>query len=299
MTTGDRRTLARQKAAERQRLAARKKRQQRVFAVLGVVVLGFSLLVTLRLAGVGEKKTTTQPGQLDAKVLSQVTGVPASAFEDVSAGSSKNTLVALPGPDLVKDGKPRVVYIGAEYCPYCAAQRWAVVVALSRFGTWKGLTASTSAVDDVFPGTATFSFHGSSFTSDYLMFEGVETETNEKGPDGRYTKLDTLTDEQATLFRTFDKPPYVPAQGAGAIPFLDLGNRFLISGSSFTPDVLSERTLSQIAKALSDPKSDVAKAVLGSANRITAAICALTNGQPGSVCSTAPIPELQRELPRG
>ena len=35
--------------------------------------------------------------------------------------------------------------MGAEYCPYCAAQRWAMIVALSRFGTFSGLTTVHSA----------------------------------------------------------------------------------------------------------------------------------------------------------
>ena len=35
--------------------------------------------------------------------------------------------------------KPELLYIGAEYCPYCAASRWPLIIALSRFGTFKGL----------------------------------------------------------------------------------------------------------------------------------------------------------------
>ena len=38
---------------------------------------------------------------------------------------------ALTGPS----GSPELFYYGAEYCPYCAAERWSVVIALSRFGT--------------------------------------------------------------------------------------------------------------------------------------------------------------------
>jgi len=32
-----------------------------------------------------------------------------------------------------------VVYIGAEYCPYCAVERWPLIVALNRFGTLTNL----------------------------------------------------------------------------------------------------------------------------------------------------------------
>ena len=41
------------------------------------------------------------------------------------------------------DGRPGVVYVGSEFCPYCAADRWALVVALSRFGTFAHLGATS------------------------------------------------------------------------------------------------------------------------------------------------------------
>ena len=69
---------------------------------------------------------------------------------------------------LLLAGKPRVLYVGAEYCPYCAAQRWAVAAALSRFGTFADLSETASATDDIHPDTATLSFHGSSYTSEYV-----------------------------------------------------------------------------------------------------------------------------------
>ncbi len=31
-------------------------------------------------------------------------------------------------------GKPEVLFVGAEFCPFCAAERWPLIVALSRFG---------------------------------------------------------------------------------------------------------------------------------------------------------------------
>ncbi len=38
--------------------------------------------------------------------------------------------------------------MGAEYCPFCAAQRWAMVNAFSRFGTFTGLTTTHSSSTD-------------------------------------------------------------------------------------------------------------------------------------------------------
>ena len=48
-------------------------------------------------------------------------------------------------------GKPEILYIGAEYCPYCATERWPLAVALSRFGTFTGLRGIHSSATDVYP----------------------------------------------------------------------------------------------------------------------------------------------------
>src|SRR6201999_1919717 len=103
---------------------------------------------------------------------------------------------------LTKDGKPSVVYIGAEYCPYCATERWAMVMALSRFGTFKNLGVSHSSGTDVYADTQTFTFHGSPFTSPYLVFDGVETQSNVAAGNS-YATLDTPTSEEEKLISTF------------------------------------------------------------------------------------------------
>ena len=72
-----------------------------------------------------------------------------------------------------------VTYIGAEYCPFCAAERWALTVALSRFGTFSGLAGTHSSSTDVYPDTQTLSFYGSHYTSPYLDFQPVEETTNQ------------------------------------------------------------------------------------------------------------------------
>ena len=46
-------------------------------------------------------------------------------------------------------------------------------------------------------------------------------------------------------------------------------------------------TWAQVAAAMRDPSSPVARDIDGAANIITAAICKLTHGQPASVCTSA------------
>jgi len=159
-------------------------------------------------------------------------GIAPASLAQAAASTSVNRPQAVANPT-TPTGARHVFYLGADYCPFWAAQRWALVTALSHFGTWTDLATTTSAADDVYPNTATFSFHGASFSSPYLTFAGVETATNRRASTG-YAPLDTPTAEQSQIVQTFDR--------AGSIPFLDLGGCFIQSGSSFVPNVLAGMT---------------------------------------------------------
>ena len=156
-----------------------------------------------------------------------------------------------------------ITYVGAEYCPFCAAERWALAVALSRFGTFSNLSGTHSSDTDEFPDTQTLSFYGSSYSSPYVDFQPVEEATNRPAGAG-YQTLQTPTAAQSALVAKYDPQ--------GSIPFLDIANRYVVTGSSFSPQVLQGLSRSQIAADLSDPNSAVAQAIDGTANDITAAI---------------------------
>jgi hypothetical protein len=74
--------------------------------------------------------------------------------------------------------------------------------------------------------------------------------------------------------------------GKSGFPFLDLGGKYLISNASYDPGVLQGKTQAQIAAALSNPTSPIAKAINGSANMITAAVCTLAANPPAQVCTS-------------
>jgi uncharacterized protein DUF929 len=185
------------------------------------------------------------------------------------------------------DGKPLITYIGAEYCPYCAAERWALAVALSRFGTLSDLSGTHSSSSDVYPDTQTLSFYGSTYTSPYVDFQAVEETTNQQTGDG-YQPLQTPTAAQTALMEKYDPD--------GSIPFLDIGNKYIVTGASFSPQILQGLSRDQIAAQLQDPSSPVAQAIDGTANDITAAICVVTGGQPTSVCNTPSIQSIVKKL---
>jgi len=192
------------------------------------------------------------------------------------------------GPILrASDGKPIVTYIGAEWCPFCAAERWAMAVALSRFGTFSDLSATHSSTSDVYPDTQTLSFYGSHYTSPYLDFVPVEEATNQ-AVNGSYPTLQRPTAAQSDLVARFDPQ--------GSIPFLDIANKYVVTGSSYSPQVLSGLSRAQIAGALHDPSSPVAQAIDGAANVMTAALVQVTGQQPGSVASSPVIASIAKSL---
>ncbi|GAA1691899.1 hypothetical protein GCM10009745_41600 [Kribbella yunnanensis] len=285
-----------QKAQARERVAALRAQQQRaerrkrlliaVGAVVAVVVV-IGGLVLIKVAGGGSDKTATGPsGTADAQIVTALSSIPAETFAKVGSDDVQAAPSAITAPALTADGKPKVLYIGAEFCPYCAAERWPVSVALARFGTFTNLGTTHSAADDVFPNTPTLSYHGAKYTSQYLSFTGLETTTNEK-VNGQYKPLDTPSAEDQKIFETYNAPPYV--KSGGSIPFVDLGGKFVGSGATYSPEILAGKTQAEIAEALKDPSNPIAKAVDGSANVYTAALCQLTNNQPANVCTTDPV----------
>jgi hypothetical protein len=298
---GDRRQrLAAQRAAQQQAQV----RKRRLWLAGGSIVAVIAVVVAFVLAssngdssGSSSGNTAAAPtGSALTSVIGQLTSVPAGTLDQVGAGTTSSNPTTITGPALTSAGKPEMLYIGAEYCPYCAAERWAMIVALSRFGTFSGLAPIRSAAKDgggnaePFPLTPTWTFAKASYTSPYLTFTPVEGYTNI--PDtatGFYTVLQPPTAAQQALLDKYD------AANQGAIPFIDYGNRFMSVGASYNPAILSGLTWAQIADDLHDPSSAVGKSVLGTANFATAAICSLTDNKPASAC-TSTVRALQAKI---
>ena len=83
---------------------------------------------------------------INSTLYDQLTGVSTSTLAAVGAGSATTQGLQKPtGSPLTLNGKPEFLYIGADYCPYCAVERWAMAVALSKFGTLSGMSYMISA----------------------------------------------------------------------------------------------------------------------------------------------------------
>ena len=296
-----------QKIAAQRAAARRAEIRNRVLMVSGVTIVIIAVVLTFVVVKLNSKSGTTASGVSNgptgaalASVVTDTTSVPASTLDKVGAGSGVSALpVTLKGGSpLTSGGKPEVLYMGAEYCPYCAAERWAMVVALSRFGTFSGLSTVHSGNNsgEPYPNTPTWTFLHATYTSKYLTFSPVEMETNIPTSGGQgYTTLQTPTSAQQALLTKYDAPPYVPSADNGAIPFIDFGNKYMISGASYSPQVLQGKSWSQIATALQDPTSPIAEAVDGTANYLTATICKLTGNQPATAC-TPVVKQLEAKL---
>ncbi|HEV2376370.1 MAG TPA: DUF929 family protein [Streptosporangiaceae bacterium] len=289
---------AREKIAA-QRAAEKRAERRRMMLLTGgstfgviAVVLVFILIYTLNQpsGSAGPASGTALP----ASVVSDIKNVPASTFGAVGGGLAfPGQIHAVAGQQpLTSGGKPEMLYIGAEYCPYCAAMRWSMAVALSRFGEFttplKGITSSAT---DVYAKTSTLTFYRTGYSSRYLVFTPVEAENGAQKP------LQTPTAAQTALWDKVDSSP-------GSFPFIDIGNKYWLGviynpgilGSSATAGVGGSKSWAQIAAALKDPSSPIARGVVGTANYLTAAICKTTNNQPASVCTSPAITALQGKL---
>jgi Domain of unknown function (DUF929) len=289
--TRNRRLNTQEKIAAQRAAAKRAERRRQMLlaggSIAAVLVIVVVFIVIKSLSKPAATKAVTS-GTTVTKVTRDLATVPAATLDKVGTGttypSAVQTIHTASTP-LTQGGKPALVYVGAEYCPFCAAERWSLVTALSRFGTFSGLGLIHSAGGaEADPNTATLTFYKSSYTSKYVAFQTTEAQTV------THATLEPLTTLDKQVMSKYDVPPYVQnSTQSGSFPFVDFGNKYVIDGASYDPAVLKGLTWTQISSALKDPSSPVAKSVDGAANLITAAICKLTGGKPGNVCTSTAV----------
>ncbi len=277
---------ARQRAQARREAIARAERRRRygLFGIGGVVALVVILVIVFVVVNNNAtkkgSKNVTAPAA--AAITTDLASVAPASFETAGVagvGSSISGLSALSGgTPITTGGLPTVVYVGAEYCPYCAAERWVLATALSRFGTFSGLQTTMSDGTDVYPNTATLDFVTTKFTSKYVAFAPSEVE------DRSGHKLQTPGAAEAASAAKYGED----AQGDLTFPFVSIDNKYKVP-TQYDPGILKGMTADQIAAAIKDPTSAVGKQVLAAANVVTAGICSVTGQQPTAVCSSSAV----------
>jgi hypothetical protein len=313
----------------RSRIAAQREAERRTSQLRRIYLAGGSILVVVivvvalvlvnlnKSSGTAATVSNGPTGAALTTLIHQVTDVPTSVTDKVASGGvPSEILVSAPnstdisndssnlgsffayvgGSPLTANGKPEVLFIGAEYCPYCAAQRWAMANALARFGTFSGLTTTHSSVTDAYPNTRTLTFYGSTYTSPYITWTPVETTTNERQGNSSNTSVPYVTLQTPTAAQEALWSQYSPG---GSIPFMDLGGKYVQEGNLYplSPSILAGLTWQQIATDMNNPNSSVGKAEIGNANVMTAAICNLTGDKPATAC-TPTIQAMAAQLPK-
>jgi hypothetical protein len=287
----------------RQGLGVRQLAHRRLFVLIGTLVVIAALIGGYFIVTWLYNRPNTNPllkvVPANQAIVQQVTGVSQSTVQAVGTGGLPNPLKHILGQPFLQGphGHPEFFFAGAEFCQYCATERWAILNALGRFGSLTHLGQMQSYEENI----STFSFYQSTYNSQYVDFVPVEALGNAPDRDGQhFVKLQTLTVQQQQLFTTYNGPPYF--QAAGGYPFMDLGNRYLGQESGFDPSVLQglsrqyPLTWQEIANALSDPASPITKGIIGTANYLTAALCTLTHQLPASVCHVSAIQQIEQSL---
>ena len=248
-----------------------------VIAIIAVGVVGGILLIR-----------PTPPSPLIGLPITQTTYnqlVSVSNATLVQVGHAGVTpLTSENGSPLTLNNKPEVLYVGADYCPFCAAERWSIIVALEKFGNFTGLTYMQSAdAPEAYPDTSTFSFHNAHYNSSYISFVGYETYDRNKQAQDSYS-----SDQQAQAsLNQYDS--------GGSIPFVDIANKAVIynGGSQFQPPAIAGLDWNAIGSQLNNPSTGIAKAVDAAANTMIKAICNVDGSVPQSICGLTLSPPSQ------
>ncbi len=250
------------------------KRRQRIRSItilVTIAVIGVSLVVGFYIA------LNSGSSSLDKLIGAPVSSQDMASLHAVSQGAYGPSGASLlsPGQNLknasgapyLSNGRPVVVYIGGDFCPYCAVERWSIVMALSRFGNFSNLHYMTSASNE--GDYATFTFTGSSYTSKYLSFQPIEQE-----------------DRDHNVIAAV--PANYSSQFTNSYPWMNIGNKYILGTLLPDTSILAGKNWTQILNGIS--ASDSTGLVLREgANALTALICkTFTNPEPAvqHVCSS-------------
>ena len=276
----------------------------RRYVALGLIILAIALLGTLVLVrdnSAPSSSSTVETFNAAPSSLVSMLELPASVYDTIGVSSPANP-VTPPHPtgsatlwQATGGGGatlPVVYFYGAEFAPYAAAQRWPVVLALSRFGTFTQLGLMQSSNTTAFPNLSTFTFLDVGYQSKYLILQPVERYSSLNPTGAGYLSLQMPSAREAASVSQY-------APGSDTFALTDVANKYVLSGSSYSPAVLDGLSQDQIAGYLATPAAPLTQAVVTAANEISATICAVDRGRPGSVCQSRGVQEAAELLKLG
>jgi thiol-disulfide isomerase/thioredoxin len=295
-----------QAAKARSRAAAVKAPRRRISGPLigwisgGLVIVLVVVFVVIYMTRSTPTVAGTGRVTVPASVINEVTNVPISVLDAVGIGGEKatksssasNPIAPVPASLVAAStlppvgGKPTIFYFGAEYCPYCATERWSLIIALSRFGTFTGLEGMESDPNDVYPKTQTWTFYKANYTSKYINFDPVEDEDINRDP---------LQNPTAAEVKILTKWDY--SGGGYSFPFLDIAGKYVGGLPNWLdPQVLQNLSRTEIAEDLSISGNVAGGQLDANANYLSAAICKVDGQQPAAVCTSTGVTAAQAQF---
>jgi hypothetical protein len=180
----------------------------------------------------------------------------------------------------LSSGHPLTVFVGGQFCPFCASMRWPLVKAMSRFGAFSGLGQIRSQKGtDGFDSLATYDLTKASYRSDYVRLRFVEVAGVNGNP------LQKPDAETSALLDQFDPQ--------GSIPFVFVGGSY-VARLPYSPALLQGKSFQQILDDVnSSNPGELGRAINAEADGITAIICKTNGAQPASVVRPAGPPGAQ------
>jgi len=253
---------------------------------------------------------------LNATELAAFNDAPETYFATAAQMYLNHTLATNVGvttytaPAFTVNGKPTVVYLGAISCVFCGENRWAMALALSRFGSFQDLFWGYSALQDGDVPTIYWSpgeynasqatEFGNFYSGTYVNFISIEYSS----PISQGFEMGTLAyfQQEATMV---GNPIYSDAVtvltemnnyvgtpdtiwGSYSVPAAD-SNDFGVAGSNTTTNIpMASMTHQQVLASLKNPTTDFAWTEYAAADWYVALVCASPN-VTAPICSVPAI----------
>ncbi len=220
-------------------------------------------------------------------------------------------------PPFIVNGKPTVTYLGAISCVYCGENRWAMALALSRFGSFQQLFWGYSAIQDGdvptiywapghYNSTSATEF-GNFYRGTYVNFVSIEYSS----PINQGFNMGTLSYFQQEAV-ALGNPVYSNATkilielnnyvgtpdtiwGSYSVPGANAINFGAATSSTNTTIPMASLTHQQILSSLAKPSTDFAWTEYAAADYYVALVCASGNFS-APVCSLPSVSTMVTQL---
>ncbi len=267
-------------------------------------------------------RLTNINAHLNSSELAVINDAPDSYFEKAGEmflnGTLNNTVVASAKslPLFVVNGKPTVIYLGSITCIFCGENRWAMALALSRFGSFSYLFKGYSSFGDgdiptLYWAPAHYNVSstvpGDFYNSSYINFIAIE----DANPISGGFDLNPLLTIQQMVNQTgntayidaikyiistndFSGTPFTvwgsyESNGADAVIF---GNDTNKQGIAPLQNMTHAKVLSQFASAT----DQFALSEYAAADLYVAMVCKTLNNTPSVCTSISSIPAIEAKL---